>query len=197
MSLIVLASASPVRAALLRAAGVAFTVEAPPIGVEEVAKARLEADGATAGEMALGLAEAKASSLGAPGALVIGADQTLEVGGASLHKAANLAEARRKLKALRGRSHRLHSAAALARDGVVVWRRASSARLTMRPFTDAFLDDYLDRHGERLLTSVGCYRVEDDGIQLFAELDGDYFTVLGLPLLPLLEALRAQRALKP
>lgn len=190
----VLASTSAARAALLRAAGVAFTARAPDVEESEF-HARLEADGATPAELSLALAEAKAVGVNAPDAAVIGADQVLDLEGACVHKAASLAQARRHLEALRGRSHRLHSAVVLARNGAVVWRHVDSARLTMRAFSDAYLAAYLERHGERLLASVGGYRLEDDGVQLFTAVEGDYFTILGMPLVPLLEALREHGAL--
>jgi len=192
---VVLASTSPTRAALLEAAGVSFTVQPAAIDENDI-KAGLEAAGTAPADLAGALADAKATSLAAPQALVIGADQTMEVEGACLHKPTDLVAARRQLQGLRGRSHQLHSAVALARDGGVVWRRAETARLTMRPFSDAFLEHYLARHGESLLGSVGGYRLEDDGAQLFASVDGDYFTILGLPRVPLLQALREQGALE-
>ncbi|HEY2178876.1 MAG TPA: Maf family protein [Caulobacteraceae bacterium] len=188
--MIVLASASAVRARLLEAAGVAFTAVPPELD-EEAVKARMLAAGASPKAIAAHLAEAKA--LAAPageGDLVIGADQTLDLDGALVDKAASLAEARERLRALRGRAHTLHAAAVLARGGEILWRGQASPVMTLRDVSDAFLEDYLAAEGESVLSSVGCYRLESLGAQLFSHIDGDYFAVLGLPLIPLLAALR-------
>jgi septum formation protein len=131
-----------------------------------------------------------------PQALVIGADQTLELDGELVDKAVDLAEARTRLSSLRGRTHRLHAAVAAAEDGEVVWRRIESPALTARDFSDAFLDRYLARAGEAVLASVGCYFLEGEGAQLFDRIEGDYFAVLGLPLLPVLAMLRDRGALQ-
>lgn len=195
MTPVILASKSAARTQVLSAAGVAF--EAVGAGVDEtVTKAALLAKGAGPREVALALAEEKAvaASTGRDG-LVIGADQTLDLGGRLFDKAGTLAEARERLALLRGRTHQLHSAVAVAQDGAVIWREVPAATLTMRAFSDSFLDDYLSRHGEGLLGSVGCYRLEDDGVQLFETIDGDYFTILGLPLMGLLRLLRDRGAL--
>jgi septum formation protein len=125
-----------------------------------------------------------------PDAFVIGADQTLEFEGRLYDKAGTLEEARARLIELRGAPHRLHSAVVVARGGEAIWREVSTATLVMRNFSDAFLDDYLAREGEELLGSVGCYRLEALGAQLFSRIDGDYFAILGLPLLGLLDLLR-------
>ena len=156
-------------------------------------------------EVARRLAREKALEVSArePGALVIGADQTLvllvgEAGrevGRSLDKPAGLIEARAQLLEMRGRTHVLCSAVALTRVSTVMWEGEDSARLTMRAFSEAFIDDYLARAGEKVCTSVGAYQLEGLGIQLFERIDGDYFTILGMPLLPLLAALRGQRAI--
>jgi len=195
MTPVTLASKSAARAQVLGAAGVAFdTVGA---GVDEAAvKDGLLAQGATPRDVADALAELKAvnASRGRPG-LVIGADQTLDLEGRLFDKAESLDEARERLSLLRGQSHKLHSAVVVARDGVPIWREVPAATLTMRAFSDAFLDAYLARHGEGLLASVGCYRLEDDGVQLFDQIDGDYFTILGLPLTGLLDLLRRHGAL--
>ena len=196
MTRIILASGSKARAAVLAGAGVTF--ETAIAGVDEAAvKAGLLAEGNGPREVAEALAELKAVRVSRkhPGALVIGADQTLDLGGQLFDKAETLAEARERLRHLRGKTHKLHSAVVVARDGQAIWREVPAAKLTMRPFTDAFLDDFLARGGEGLLGSVGCYRLEDDGVQLFSRIDGDYFTILGLPLMGLLDLMRRYGAL--
>ena len=195
MTEVILASRSASRIALLRAAGVAF--EARTSGVdEETAKAALLTERATPREIADALAELKALRIRAPGALVIGADQTLDIDGVLVDKAETLEEAGERLRRLRGRAHQLHSAVVVARDGAPIWREVKSATLYMRPFTGDFLDGYLARGGEALLGSVGCYQLEGEGIQLFDRVDGDYFTILGLPLTGLLDLLRRHGALQ-
>ncbi|MBI1404855.1 MAG: septum formation protein Maf [Caulobacter sp.] len=193
---VILASTSAARRALLSAAGVAHEAVSPGVD-EDAAKAALLADKATPREIADALAELKAVRISArrPGALVIGADQTLDFRGRLFDKARSLEEARARLQQLRGESHLLHSAVVVARDGRPIWREVPSAKLTMRPFSNAFLDAWLARQGEGLLGSVGCYRLEDEGVQLFSSLEGDYFTVLGLPMLGLLDLLRRHGAL--
>lgn len=196
MTRIVLASGSKARAAVLSAAGVTFEVAVA--GVDEAAmKAGLLAQGNGPREVADALAELKAVRVSRkqPGALVIGADQTLDLDGQLFDKAESMVEARDRLQHLRGKTHKLHSAVVVARDGEVIWREVPAARLTMRPFTDEFLDAFLERGGESLLGSVGCYRLEDDGVQLFSRINGDYFTILGLPLMGLLDLLRRYGAL--
>jgi septum formation protein len=193
---VVLASTSQVRRALLAGAGVAH--DAVGSGVDEdEAKARLLASGADPRAIASHLAEAKATKVSReqPGALVIGADQTLDLDGELFDKVDSVAEAHQRLVALRGRPHRLHSAVAAARDGVTLWRTTESPRLQMRDFSEAFLDGYLARNGAAALSSVGCYLLEGEGAQLFDRIEGDYFAILGLPLLPLLGFLRGQGAL--
>jgi len=191
MTRLVLASKSPSRAALLAGAGLAFDT-APSEVDERAVEEPLLAAGADPGAVALHLAEAKALDVAArrPGDLVLGADQTLGLGHERFVKPGSVAEAREHLGRLRGRTHELHAALVLARDGEVLWRHVSVARMTMRDFSDAFLDRYLTTIGEEVTTTVGCYRLEGPGIQLFAAIDGDYFTILGLPLLPLLAELR-------
>jgi nucleoside triphosphate pyrophosphatase len=193
---VVLASKSVSRQAILKAAGVPF--EAVGSGVDEdAAKAALLARGQGPRQVAIHLAEAKALAVSKtrPGALVIGADQTLDLDGELFDKAESLGEAHARLRRLRGRSHYLHSAVTVARDGVSAWTTLESPRLTMRAFSDDWLDGYLSRGGEALLGSVGCYLLEDEGVQLFERIEGDYFAILGLPLLPLLACLRAAGAL--
>jgi septum formation protein len=138
------------------------------------------------------LAEAKAVNVSTrkPGALVLGCDQTLSLGDEIFHKPADMEGARRHLLALSGKTHQLNSAAVLARDGKVLWRHVGIASLTMRKLDPAFIGRHLARVGERALQSVGAYQIEGEGIQLFEKIEGDYFTIIGLPLLPLLAELR-------
>lgn len=184
---IILASASPSRAALLRNAGVPFTQE-PAFVDEEAVKASFRNDNSSAAEVAAALAELKAQRVSRrqPGRLVVGADQMLECGSVWFDKPSDLSQVRGHLLALRGKTHELLSAVCVVRDGECLWRHLETAQLTMRPFSDAFLDEYIAAAGESLLSSVGAYRLEDRGAQLFSRIEGDYFTILGLPLLPLL-----------
>ena len=193
---VILASASAARSALLRAAGVPIAAEAAAIDEAEV-KASLRAARSAAAAVAETLAELKAQRVSRrhPGRLVVGADQVLDCGGAIFDKPADLPEARRQLLALRGRRHQLLSAVVLERDGQRLWHHVSRADLLMRDFSDRFLDDYLRAVGDAALASVGGYQIEGRGAQLFASIDGDYFTILGLPLLPLLNILREHGAL--
>jgi septum formation protein len=192
---VTLASTSAARAAILEGAGVAFEIVPPGID-EAVAKRQLAAGGAPPRQVAEALARMKALAVSKdrPG-LTIGADQTLELDGALHDKAADLLEARRGLEQLRGRTHALHAAVTVARDGAPVWEHVETARLTMRAFSASFLDGYLARAGKSALAWVGGYQLEGEGAQLFETIDGDYFAILGLPLLPLLETLRREGAL--
>ncbi|MGD9785525.1 MAG: nucleoside triphosphate pyrophosphatase [Hyphomicrobiaceae bacterium] len=194
---LILASASQARRDLLKNAGIAFTVQ--PADVDEVAirqalVAAAQGEGVEAGDVAEVLARAKAEavSVGHPQAMVIGADQTLSLDDAILSKPLSRAEARQQLTALKGRTHQLHSGVALALAGEIVWSYVETASLTVRAFSDAFLDDYLNRAGDSVMQSVGAYQVERIGIQLFEAIDGDHFTILGLPLLALMDELRAR-----
>jgi nucleoside triphosphate pyrophosphatase len=197
MSDIVLASASQARIALLSAAGIDFT--AMPAAIDERAvEAPLLAEGATPTAIAVALAEAKALAASAEmaEAVVIGADQTLDLDGAVLTKPKSLAEARQQLARLSDRTHELQTAVAVACGGMVIWRHQVMSRLTMRRLSASFIDGYLARVGEAALTSVGAYQIEGAGIQLFDRIEGDYFAILGLPLLPLLKWLREAGALE-
>ena len=186
---LVLASGSAARRAMLAGAGVPFTVQVADVD-EPALKAGLT--DVAPDELAMELARAKALAVSRyhPGAWVLGADQTLAFDGGLVSKAPSLAAARARLATMRGRSHQLHSGAALARDGRLVWSGVETATLTMRDFSDAFLDAYLAAEGEALLACVGAYRLEGMGSQLFEAVEGDYFTVLGLPLWPVLAELR-------
>lgn len=192
---VVLASKSASRAALLSSAGVAFETRGSGVD-EDAAKTALLGEGAGPREVADALAELKALRVSAktPG-LVIGADQTLDFDGALVDKAESLQEARARLLSFRGRPHRLHSAVVIARDGEPIWREVKSATLWVRSFSEPFLDAYLAAEGQALLGSVGCYRLEGPGVQLFERIEGDYFTILGLPMLGLLDFLRLHGAL--
>jgi len=192
---IVLASASRARREMLAAAGVPFTVD--PADLDEPAlrnKLLAENKSIAPPHIAEALARAKAEEVSRrhAGSLVIAGDQVLALGPELLTKTKDEAAARESLMKLRGREHELHSAVAFAEDGHVVWAHVATARLFMRDFTDAFLDDYLVRAGDSICQSVGAYELEGLGVQLFARIEGDYFTVLGLPLLPALEELRTR-----
>ena len=192
---ITLASNSAARMAILRNAGVVF--EAVGAGVDEdAAKAGLLAEGASPRDVADALAELKAFKVSTkrPG-LVIGSDQTLELDGALIDKVDTVEAARDRLIQMRGKVHKLHSAVVVARDGRPIWRVVETAKLSVRPFSDAWLDGYLQRRGEHILHCVGCYELESEGVQLFDAIDGDYFTILGLPLVGLLDFLRLHGAL--
>jgi len=193
---LILASASRVRASMLQAAGV--PVEVVPARVDESElKIALRGQGADPAEVAVALAELKALqvSRSRPGRLVLGADQMLDCEGAWFDKPEGAEAARSQLRTLRGRKHRLTSAAVLARDGARIWHHSGSAHLTMRGFTEAFLDGYLAEAGETVLGSVGAYQLEGLGAQMFERIEGDYFVILGLPLLPVLDILREQNLL--
>ncbi|ALG70300.1 septum formation protein Maf [Azospirillum thiophilum] len=188
---LVLASGSRTRAAMLEQAGLTAILDKPLVDEEEVKEAG-RVEGVSADIVAEALAELKAQRITRrhPGALVIGADQMLECEGRWFDKPAGRDAARDQLLALRGRTHRLVSCAVVVRDGERIWHKTDSARLTMRNFSEAFLDAYLERAGEGVLHSVGAYQLEGLGAQLFHRVEGDFFTILGLPLLPLLGFLR-------
>ncbi len=188
---LVLASASTIRAELMRNAGLDFTVEPARIDEDEV-KHSLRGEAAGASAIANTLSELKARHVSRTrhGDLVVGVDQVLDCQGTVFDKAVDLDHARGHLMALRARTHELVTCVCVVRDGIRLWRHIEMARLTMRDFSDEFLDAYLDRTGDSVLCSVGCYQLEGFGAQLFARIEGDYFTILGLPLLPLLDFLR-------
>ena len=179
------------RAAMLEQAGVTAILDKPLVDEDEV-KAAGRAEGVSADIVAEALAELKAQRITRrhPGALVVGADQMLECEGRWFDKPADRAAARAQLLDLRGKTHRLVSCAVVVRNGERMWHQIDSARLTMRNFSEAFLDDYLDRVSDDVLHSVGAYQLEGLGAQLFHRVEGDFFTILGLPLLPLLGFLR-------
>lgn len=189
--MLILASQSSARKALLAGAGLRFGTTRADID-ERALEDAVRASGADAAGVALALAEAKAKAVSQDqnSAFVIGADQTLALDQELLHKPADRGEAARQLDRLRGRSHQLHAAVALAQNGRTLWSGVETATLTLRNFSEAERDDVLDREGEAILDCVGSYRLEGPSIRLFAQVDGDYFTILGLPLLPLLAALR-------
>lgn len=193
---LVLASGSATRAALLRAAGLDFTAQPAPVD-EASLKEAARAEGIPPADAAILLAEAKAMRVARrePEALVIGADQLLVCEGAWFDKPEGLAGARAQLQALRGRTHTLFTAMVLWRHGQRVWQHVATPRLTMRDFSDSFLDRYLALEGEAVTHSVGAYRLEGPGIQLFREVEGEHSAILGLPLLPLLGFLRQHGAL--
>ncbi|MBO6634649.1 Maf family protein [Parvibaculum sp.] len=197
-SSLILASASAVRAKLLADAGLRFEAvdsrvdeDAIKAGFAKGDKQHGNAESET-DALALKLAEAKALAVSATNghALVIGADQILSCEGKRYDKPKSMEEARANLLAFRGRPHILHSGLVLAKNGATLWNLSVRATLTMREFSESFLDAYLEEAGERVMKSVGCYQLEGPGVQLFETIEGDYFSILGLPLLPLLDELR-------
>jgi len=191
---LILASSSKSRAKLLEAAGLAFIVEPP--GLDESAMRE-----AVGGEHALAphdvaevLARAKAEAVSdvAPEAYVIGGDQVLAFGDVIMSKSESMEAARRQLLNLRGKTHTLHTAVAVATNGETIWAETTKATLTMRKLSPEFIGRYLAAAGEEVLSSVGAYQLESLGIELFEKIDGDYFSILGLPLIPLLDTLRRE-----
>ena len=191
---LILASQSRARQMLLANAGIAF--EPVPADIDE--RALQQASGLVApGDIATLLAREKALWVSSrkPGRFVVGADQTLALDKRLFSKPAGRAAAREQLQALAGRSHELHSAVAVARDGKILFESSTVARMTMRPLSETAIDGYLDEAGEAVTSSVGAYQLEGLGIHLFERIEGDHFTILGLPLLPLLAFLRSERLL--
>ena len=195
MQRIILASGSAIRRQILNGAGINFDVIVKPVD-EGAIKQSMLADGYKPRDIADALAEAKARrvSQAEPG-LVIGADQIMEMDGQIFDKPVDLAEARERLKQMRGKTHFLVGAVVICENGQPVWRHASRTKLTMRDFSDEFLDQYLEDEAEFVCKSVGAYRFEGPGAQLFSHVEGDFFSILGLSLLPLLDFLRTRGAI--
>ena len=192
---VTLASGSASRRALLAAAGVAADSVAPNVD-EASYRTSLRAEGVPVRDQAMQLAELKAVRVSsARGGLVIGGDQMLALGNEAFDKPADLAEARSHLTRLSGKSHTLETAIVVCEDGRPVWRHLARPRLTMRPLTPEFIEAYTEQCGDSLLSTVGAYQLEGLGSQLFSSIEGDYFSILGLPLLPLLDYLRVRKVL--
>jgi septum formation protein len=188
---LILASASPFRKALMTNAGLEFRGIAANIDERAISRP-LEDEGADPADVALTLAIEKARQVGLenPGALIIGSDQTLSLGARSYHKPKDREEAARHLESFSGKTHYLNSAIAITKDGDVLWTHVSKAAMTVRPLTPDDIENYLTKVGEKVFLSVGAYQIEGLGIHLFEKIEGDYFTIMGLPMLPLLSALR-------
>ena len=192
---IILASASPVRRQLLERAGLVFDVEVSSVDEGVVREALAdETSGVEPGDLAEVLARAKAEDVArmVDADIVIGADQVLSMDGVSYAKAESIAEARRQLLAFKGRAHQLHSAVAIVNEGTFTWAHVEDVTVHMRDYSSAFVGKYLAAAGEEVLQSVGCYQLEGLGVQLIDAIDGDYFSVLGLPLFAMLGELRRQ-----
>lgn len=193
---LILASASASRQMLMRNAGLTFS--SIPAQIDERAiDTKLEQEGAAPEVIALELAKAKAIavSLLHPEAFVIGSDQTMSLGDRIYHKAKDMAQAHANVLSLSGKTHRLNCGVALAKNGAVIWDTVSIAKMTVRELSADYVSRYLERSGSQVLSSVGAYQLEGEGIQLFSSIEGDYFTILGLPLLPLLAQLRELRVI--
>ncbi|WP_073253464.1 Maf family protein [Shimia gijangensis] len=194
---IILASGSEIRATLLRNAGLEFDIAVARVD-EDMLRRALEAEGAPPRDVADALAEAKAGKVAMknPDRLVIGCDQVLEFEGRVFSKPTDIDEARRQLMSLRGNRHQLLSALVVFHENQPVWRHVGVVRLQMRDFSNAYLDEYLDRNWDSIRWSVGGYKLEEEGVRLFHRVDGDYFNVLGLPLIELLNYLTTRGDLK-
>ncbi len=188
---LVLASSSPFRRLLLENAGLEFSTRPASIDEREI-ESRLTERNALPDEVAVELAMAKALDVADhfPGAFIIGSDQTMSLGSRVYHKPVSLDDARNTLRSLSGQTHHLNSGVAIARDGKVIWKTVAKAAMTVRPLSDDFIESYLESVGDAVMSSVGGYQLEGRGIRLFDTIEGDYFTILGLPMLPLLKALR-------
>ncbi|GIU66641.1 Maf family protein [Candidatus Phycosocius spiralis] len=188
--MLILASTSAIRRQLLAQAGIRFEVIGAGVD-EEAVKLALRAEGASPRQQAGKLAELKATKVSQQHkGFVLGCDQILALNHQSIDKAETLEEAYARLNLLRGKTHTLECAAVIAKDGKPIWRLVKSPKLSMRSFSDAFLESYLKEHGEQVLSSVGCYQFEGAGAQLFSQVEGDYFSILGLPLLEIMDFLR-------
>jgi septum formation protein len=187
---VILASTSVTRQLLMRDAGIVFTIEPPPVEENQI---KSDNPNAAPAQMAMLLATAKAIAVSQMhlAEIIIGADQVLEFDGRIYDKPRTAEEAASHLRSLRGKTHRLLSAVCCAKGGASLWQHCGQATLTMRNFSDGFMDNYLARVGDAALTSVGAYKLEGQGLQLFSAVEGDHFTILGLPMLPLLEFLRS------
>ncbi|MFN4056601.1 MAG: Maf family protein [Roseinatronobacter sp.] len=190
---VILASSSAIRAQLLRSAGLCIDCVNPRVDEAAIRDALL-AEGATPRDIADALAESKARKVAAkhPAAWVLGCDQVLAIGGACLEKPTTRDAARSQLLELKGKTHQLLSAAVLYHQNAPVWRHVGVARLTMRDFSEAYLKAYIDRNWPAIASSVGAYQLEGEGVRLFSQIQGDYFTVLGLPMLELLNFLTSR-----
>ena len=195
---LILASQSAARRRMLADAGLKFEIEPSGIDEEKLKDVLIELSGSLPETVAKGLALAKASevSLRNPDAYVIGTDQVLSLGQDIFSKASDMQGARRTLHTLRGKTHTLHSAVVVMISGSALWHHVESAELTMRKFSDVWLEHYLDAAGDALTHSVGAYHLEGLGAQLFEKIEGDYFTILGMPLLPLLAELRRRKVIQ-
>lgn len=195
-AMLVLASQSKARKAMLEAAGISIEAYAPHLD-EEVLKYEMSKNDASAPDLAQALANAKAVSLYDQPGLILGGDQILEMAdGSMLDKPVDRDNAKNHLHKLSGTTHKLHSAAAIAKEGTVIWHHADIATLTMRYLSDAFIDQYVETEWENIRHCVGCYEIEGRGVQLFSDIEGSQFTVMGLPLLPLLDYLRVIGAMR-